>query len=92
LQQAALAAMLPGTTYLHTRFVGMRSFGEAFAMQVVVQGVAMGITPPLFGLIFDRTGSYSPAYWIMFSGAVICAGIYLILGPYRFRAGTGPQR
>ena len=58
-----------GTNYLQTRFVGMRSFGEAFAMQVVAQGIAMALTPPLFGMIYEWTGSYAPMYWSVFVGS-----------------------
>lgn len=89
-QRIAMAALPPGTTYLQTRFVGMRSFGEAFAMQVVAQGIAMAITPPLFGMLFDRAGSYAPMYWIVFAGAIAGSAVYLLLGPYRF--GTAPTR
>jgi MFS family permease len=85
-QSTALAALLPGTTYLQTRFVGMRYFGEAFAMFVVVTGIAYGITPALFAMIFDSTGSYAPAYWIMVGGAAAATSLYLIMGPYRFGA------
>jgi MFS family permease len=85
LQWIAIAGLMPGTTYMLSRFVGMRSFGEAYAMQVVVQGVAMGLAPPLFGMIFDSTGSYSLVYWIVIGGAAAGAVIYLILGPYRYR-------
>ena len=58
-QRIGFHAMMPGTSYMQTRFVGMRSFGEAFAMQVVVLSVAMAFAPPLFGMIYDRTGSYA---------------------------------
>lgn len=89
IQRAAMAGMMPGTTYMLTRFVGMRSFGEAYGMQVVVQGIAMGITPPLFGMIFDRVGTYGPMYWIVIAGAVAGSLLYLTLGPYRYVAGAG---
>jgi MFS family permease len=90
IQCAAIAAMIPGTTYLQTRFVGMRYFGEAFAMFVVVTGIAYGVTPALFGMIFDRTGSYSLVYWIMGGAAIAACALYTTLGAYRFGAGTGP--
>ena len=89
-QRIAMAALPPGTTYLQTRFVGMRSFGEAFAMQVVAQGIAMAITPPLFGMLSERAGSYAPMYWIVVIGAIAGTGVYLLLGPYRF--GATPAR
>jgi MFS family permease len=84
IQRAALAGLGPGSTYMLTRFIGMRSFGEAFAMQVVVQGIAMGVAPPLFGMIFDATGSYALVYWIVIGGAAAGALVYLMLGPYRY--------
>lgn len=89
IQRIALAGLGPGTTYMITRFVGMRSFGEAFAMQVVVQGIFMGITPPLFGMIFDTTGSYALVYWILIGGALAGAAVYLMLGPYRYQTLRG---
>ncbi|HXC60176.1 MAG TPA: MFS transporter [Steroidobacteraceae bacterium] len=92
LQSAAGAAMIPGTTYLQTRFVGMRYFGEAFAMFVVVTGIAYGVTPALFALIFDKTGSYALVYWIMIGGAAAGAALYMTMGPYRFRADTRSAR
>lgn len=87
------AAIIPGTTYMLTRFVGMRAFGEAFAMVVFVQGIAMGLTSPLFGIIFDRTGSYAAVYWIMGAGAATAGAIYLTaLGPYRYKAANVPKQ
>jgi MFS family permease len=85
MQRAGMAGLVPATPYLLTRFVGMRSFGEAFAMHVFVGGVAMGLAPPLFGMIFDRTGSYMPVYWIVMGGALAGALIYPLLGSYRYR-------
>jgi hypothetical protein len=71
----------------------MRAFGEAFAMVVFVQGIAMGLASPLFGYIFDRTGSYAAVYWIMSAGHATAAVIYLMaLGPYRFQAAGGRAR
>jgi MFS family permease len=89
-QRIAMAALPPGTNYLQTRFVGMRSFGEAFAMQVVAQGIAMALTPPLFGMLFERTGSYAAMYWIVMAAALAGTVVYLLLGPYRF--GAAPVR
>src|SRR5512139_1429663 len=90
-QRAALAGLGPGTTYMLTRFVGMRSFGEAFAMQVVVQGIAMGFAPPLFGMLFERAGSYAPVYWVLIGAAVAGAAVYLTLGPYRYATVARPR-
>jgi len=87
---AANATVRPGGTYLQTRFFGLRAFGEAQAIQVVFSGIGMAATPPLFGMIFDRFGSYVPVYWIVVGGTLIAAGIYLVLGPYRYGTGGPP--
>lgn len=90
--RGAVAAMMPATSYMLTRFVGMRAFGEAYAMVVFVQGIAMGLAAPLFGILYDRTGSYTVVYWIMGIGAMIAAAIYLTaLGPYRYNAAKVPK-
>jgi cyanate permease len=90
--RSAIAGLSPGSNYLLTRFVGMRAFGEAFAMVVFVQGIAMGLTPPLFGMIFDRTGSYATVYVIMGVGTLVAGAIYLTaLGPYRYNAANVPK-
>lgn len=89
IQRVAMAGIAPANSYMLTRFVGMRAFGEAFAMLVFVQGIAMGLAALLFGIIFDRTGSYAAVYWIMAGGAAVAAIIYLTaLGPYRYQAGA----
>jgi len=89
MQVSANAATRPISTYLQTRYFGLRAFAEANAIQIVFQGIAMAITPPLFGLIYERTGSYAPVYWILVGGGVVAAMVYLLLGPYRFGADIG---
>jgi len=90
LQGAAVSAMRPGLTYLLTRFVGLRAFGEANAIQVVFSGLAMAASPPLFGIIYDKTGSYGPMYWILAGGAGAAAVVYMLLGPYRYGTAGSP--
>jgi MFS family permease len=92
LQGAASAAMRPIATYLQIRFFGLRAFAETNAIQIIFQGMAMAITPPLFGMIYDREGSYALVYWTMVGGALLGALIYLALGPYRYAADIGRNR
>lgn len=89
LQGMAVAAMRPVATYLQTRFLGLRAFGEANAIQVVFQGFAMAASPPLFGIVFDRTGSYAPMYWVLIVASIAGSAVFLFLGPYRYRTDIG---
>ncbi len=89
IQYACMAIMRIGPTYLQTRFLGLKAFGQANAIQVIFQGIAMAISPPLFGIIYDRTGSYGPMYWILAASALVGAVVYLLLGPYRYETQPG---
>jgi MFS family permease len=66
----------------------MRSFGAAYALYVLVQGVAMGVAPPLFGALQERFDSYQPMYWTLCVAALVGATLYLVLGPYRYGVGN----
>jgi len=88
LTRIAMSALLPATPYAQTRFVGMRSFGAAYALYVLVQGVAMGVAPPLFGALQERFDSYQPMYWTLCVAALVGATLYLVLGPYRYGVGN----
>ncbi|TGD71771.1 MFS transporter [Mangrovimicrobium sediminis] len=55
--------MVPMESYLAPRVFGQRVVGKAMGMLSGVILVAMLSTPPLFGLIFDLTGSYTGIFW-----------------------------
>jgi len=85
----AITALMPMTTYLYTRFFGLKSFTEIFGMHMAILALAMGFAPPLFGMLFERAGSYSIALVVMIVGTVCSALLYLVLGPYRYAIGPG---
>ncbi len=64
---AILAAILVGfasgaetdlVAYLSARYFGLRHYGRIYGAQYAVFGFASGIAPPLFGKVYDATGSY----------------------------------
>lgn len=55
--------MVPMESYLAPRVFGQRVVGRAMGMLSGVILVALLSTPPLFGLIFDLTGSYTGIFW-----------------------------
>jgi MFS family permease len=86
----AFAASRPMATYFQTRFFGIRSFGEINGIQMATLAIAMGCSPPLIGLAYDRLHSYDLVYVVTIAGSLLAAFIYFILGPYRYSAGV-PQ-
>lgn len=57
------ALMVPIESYLAPRVFGQRAVGRAMGLLSGVILVALMITPPLFGLSFDLTGSYTGILW-----------------------------
>lgn len=75
--------MVPLESMLGARVFGRQAVGRAVGLLSMVLLVALMATPPLFGLIFDLTGSYRGIYYT-FGGLAILA---TLLVPYvRFHA------
>ncbi|MBV6422640.1 MAG: hypothetical protein NAOJABEB_00423 [Steroidobacteraceae bacterium] len=88
---AILAAVLVGfasgaetdlVAYLSARYFGLRHYGRIYGAQYAVFGFASGIAPPLFGKVYDATGSYDA---ILIAAAIafgIGAALLLTMGRY----------
>ena len=74
-----------GITGLHafliTELAGPGLTGTAFGFTTMVGGVGAFGIPPLFGLIVDRTGSYSMGWWMMAGVAVIGSAMLVFVRP-----------
>jgi len=78
---AALTGLAAGAefdlvAYMVTRYFGMRHYGVVYALQLVGLSLAGGLAPPIFGRIYDTTGSYEP---ILLACAVIFVASPLLL-------------
>ena len=76
--------MVPIESFLAPRVFGQRVVGKAMGLISGTILVALLATPPLFGLIFDLTGSYDGIFWT-FGGIALLA---MLLVPY---VRTGPR-
>jgi MFS family permease len=75
--------MVPTESYLAPRVFGQRAVGRAMGLIAGTILIALLATPPLFGLIFDLTGSYSGMFWV-FTGLALTALLvvpFIRLGP-----------
>ncbi|MCE7798295.1 MFS transporter [Sphingobium sufflavum] len=75
-------ASLQLTTYLTTRFAGLRNFATIFGFISTVMALAGGVGPVLGGLIFDYSGGYVPLLTIGMVTA--CAAGLCVLGLGRY--------
>ncbi|MET0240163.1 MAG: MFS transporter [Sphingobium sp.] len=55
--------MVPIESYIAPRVFGQRAVGKAMGLLSGVILIALLSTPPIFGLIFDLTGSYMGIFW-----------------------------
>lgn len=88
---AILSAMLIGlaagaetdlVAYLTARYFGLANYGRLYGLQYSVFGFASGISPFLFGKVFDVTGSYQPILYVAAVLFVLGAVALLSLGRY----------
>lgn len=70
------------TTYLTTRYAGIRHFGKIFGVIGAMMGLAGGTGPLVAGIVFDATGGYTALMIIAAPGALIAGLAVLGLGPY----------
>lgn len=70
------------STYLASRYAGMRSFGTLFGTiaSAMMLGAALG--PPIAGRVHDVFHSYHPLLWAAIPTMLLCAFLFVGLGPY----------
>jgi len=88
---AVLSAILIGfaagaetdlVAYLTARYFGLANYGRLYGLQYAVFGFASGISPFMFGKVFDVTGSYRPILYVAAVLFVVGAVALLSLGRY----------
>jgi hypothetical protein len=62
----------------------MKAFGEIFGINMAVIHVVGGISAPLIGMLYDRSGSYDRVLTYMIAGYVVAALLYFAIGRYRY--------
>ncbi|MET0179385.1 MAG: MFS transporter [Novosphingobium sp.] len=68
--------MIPTESYLAPRVFGQQAIGRALGMLSGTILIGLLMTPPLFGLIFDLTGSYRGIFWT-FAGFALTALLWV---------------
>lgn len=68
--------MVPIESYIAPRVFGQHAVGRAMGLLTGTILIAMLATPPLFGFIFDISGSYRGIFWV-FAGIALAALVWL---------------
>jgi len=87
----ASGAGLQVTTYLVTRYAGLRNFGLVYGVisSMLMTGTALG--PVLAGYIHDVTGHYDLLLYVASPMMLLCALLFVGLGPYPVFTTTGTE-
>jgi MFS family permease len=85
-----ISAQLPMSQYFCSRYFGMKQFGEIFGLYMGILALVMGFSPPLIGLLFEHTGSYSLVLKLMLVGDLAATLLFLTLGRYRYSIAMKP--
>lgn len=85
-------AGLQVTTYLCSRYAGLRNFGKIYATMgsMMMLGASMG--PWIAGSVYDYTGGYTALLFTAIPVVLIGASMFLGLGPYPTFRETDGQR
>ena len=68
--------------YLVSRYFGLRAFSEIYGYALISFAMGGVIGPPLMGIAFDITGSYSQALGVLLVSIVVGLTLMRKLGPY----------
>ncbi|MFJ8748754.1 MFS transporter [Streptomyces sp. NPDC102441] len=86
---AALTGLLIGAefdvlSYLVPRYFGRLAFGKIYGLAFAVFQLGGAVATVLVGVSRQSFGSYTPAMLTLAVACVVCAGLFLGLGPYRY--------
>lgn len=70
------------TTYLISRYGGLRAFGTIYGTLGSMLMLGSGIGPPIAGLVHDMTGSYTALLIIAIPVVLVFSLLFVGLGPY----------
>ena len=68
--------------FMASRYFGMANYGVIYSQLMVGMLVGGGFGPPIFGRVFDQTGSYQPALWFAAGIFAVAPLLLLTLGRY----------
>ncbi|MFA7602407.1 MAG: MFS transporter [Novosphingobium sp.] len=78
----ASGAGLQVSTYLISRYAGLRNFGVIFGTIASAMMAGTSFGPLIAGAVHDATGSYGPLLWTAIPVMLGCSLLFAGLGPY----------
>ncbi|MGY1820991.1 MFS transporter [Geodermatophilus sp. SYSU D00079] len=80
---AALGGEGDLVSYMTSRYMGVRFFGQIYGIFMAVLALGYSVGPIAFAAVYDATGSYNPA--LLAFGIGLAASVALVLGIGKYR-------
>ena len=74
--------------FFASRYFGRRSFGALYGLIFALFVFGVGTGPAYLGFGYDHFGSYDPVLRVFLVLLIIAAGLFLLLGKYRYPKGS----
>ena len=71
-------------SYLIPRYFGRLAFGKVYGIAFAVFQLGAAVAPYSVSLSRESYASYTPAMLVLAVACVVCAGLFLFLGPYQY--------
>jgi MFS family permease len=68
--------------YLAARYFGMKNYGSIYGALYMPFGIASAVSPIIYGVVRDRTGSYDAMLWAAMGMFIVGGSVLLLLGRY----------
>jgi predicted MFS family arabinose efflux permease len=68
--------------YLSARYYGLKHYGKIYGALYAFFGIGSSLSPPIYGWVFDTSGSYIPMLYVAAVSFVIGASLLLFIGRY----------
>jgi MFS family permease len=78
----ATGAEMDLVAYLTARYFGLAHYGKIYGVQYSLFALVSGISPFLFGKVYDRFGNYEPMLYAAAAGFIVGGGLLLTMGRY----------
>lgn len=93
---AALVGLAAGAefdliAFIVSRYFGMRNYGLIYSIQTVALLLAGGLAPPVFGRIYDASGSYASILYVSAALFLLAPLLLFTLGRYPNLAARAPS-
>jgi MFS family permease len=83
---SGFGAMIVCMMAVLSNYYGLKPYASVVGLAIAIQTTGSAMAPYLAGLLYDRIGTYTPAFYSVAAICLVCAVTLLLIRPPRLRA------